>query len=474
MRRLTALVLFASLALLSCETKEPSVTFPSRTPNSTPTSSDAFVVGLVGTLTGPDSWRGEDAFEGADLGVHDLNQQRGGAAFELVSLDDEGDPERSLELVRQLAESQRTIGVVYAGPPEAVRGAESALADAGIPALVCYGDLYAARELTAHTFQVGPSYLWEARRLAGYFVRDRRYRRIGALAPSGDAWDGALGSLETAMEEAGAELARTERFADESEVGAALDGLKEAKSEAVIVGGDQGDFQAVLQELRSRSGLYKSTSRARIATARSPRQTRRHARAWRPQIGAFDPAIGIGVESGVLVPGTVAADSYSRGAQTLPVPSLADFSKAFSAWWESEPLGWERRGYEAVRIIGWAHAAAEGKGDLAQVLETMRGERLGGLDVTFGPDDHTVVDAPSVGLWVVPTQDDIRTFSLSLPDELPWAPLARGFSIDGEDTEIPSKDWRYLFKNAPRPEAPPPKVTKMKFSVASPRRDPIH
>jgi hypothetical protein len=432
------------------------------------------VVGLVGTLTGPDSWRGEDAFEGADLGVHDLNRQGGSdpAAFELVSLDDEGDPVRALELVEQLASSDRTIGIVYAGPPEVLPDAEKALAEAGIPALSCYGDLYAAHALTAHTFQMSPSYLWEARRLAGYFVRDRAYERIGALVPSGPGWDVAIEALETAMQEAGKTLVRTERFSEDDDLSDSLKALKSARAEAVIVGGDQDQFETVMKGFRSIRGLYKSTPRARITTAPSPKKKRKHARSWRPQIGSFDPAIGVGLEPGLLPPGIVASDSYSRGARSLPIPSLVAFSKAFRAWWESEPDGWERRGYEAVRIIGWAYE--HGDGDLARTLEELRGQRLGGLDVTFGPDDHTVVDAPSVGLWVVPSSSDYRRYRLVTSDDLPWVPLARGFSIDGEDTEIPSKDWRYLFRNAPRPEGPPPKVVKMRFSVASPKRDPIH
>ncbi len=46
-------------------------------PQPTPTARDSRVIGLVGTLSGPGAWRGEDAFEGADVSVGDLNRRRG-------------------------------------------------------------------------------------------------------------------------------------------------------------------------------------------------------------------------------------------------------------------------------------------------------------------------------------------------------------------------------------------------------------
>lgn len=69
-------------------------------------------------MSGPDAWRGEDAFEGADLAIHILNRslKEREPAFELVTLDDRGSAQTATELVRQLAGSDRTVGIVYAGP----------------------------------------------------------------------------------------------------------------------------------------------------------------------------------------------------------------------------------------------------------------------------------------------------------------------------------------------------------------------
>jgi hypothetical protein len=170
--------------------------------------------------------------------------------------------------------------------------------------------------------------------------------------------------------------------------------------------------------------------------------------------------------------GTVVSDSYARGAHYLPIPSLKRFRKAFSSWWDADPTGWEQRSYDAVQAIGWAHRTSDG-GDIAERLESLRGVRFGGLDVTLGPDDHTFVEGTTVGLWVTPSPGAAPEQG-KLPSALPWVPLARGFSIDGTRTDVLNRDWKYLFRDAPVKGAPAPRLGQMKFGVNSPRRDPVH
>src|SRR5687767_3473660 len=144
---LTMLVFVLMGACVTDDGNEPEVT--PRRPLASPTGTDTRVIGLVGTMSGPDMWRGEDAFEGADLAVQVLNRSvdEGRPPFELVTLDDEGDATRATQLVEQLAADDGTVGIVYAGPPQGLLPAEAALTQAGIPAMLCYGDLYGARLL---------------------------------------------------------------------------------------------------------------------------------------------------------------------------------------------------------------------------------------------------------------------------------------------------------------------------------------
>ncbi|MCA1708468.1 MAG: hypothetical protein LC808_36385, partial [Actinobacteria bacterium] len=187
------------------------------------------------------------------------------------------------------------------------------------------------------------------------------------------------------------------------------------------------------------------------------------------QVIAFD--LGM-VEGDRLPAGTVVSDTYARGAHYLPIPSFEGFRDAFKEWWDgAEPLGWELRAYDAARIIGWGAQRTPNGEDIAKILELLDGARFGGLDTTFGPDDHTAVDQQTVGLWVRPRS---AFSSLIATDDLPWVPLARGFSIDGERTAVLNRDWRFLFHNPPPPDGPAPKLTRMRYAVTSPRSDRVH
>jgi len=441
-------------------------------PQPSPTANDSRIIGFVGTLSGLGAWRGEDAFEGADVSIGDLNRKLDGeeVPFELVSLDDEGDPDRSVELVERLAESPRTVGIVFGGPPEALPRAEEALAEAGIPAILCYGDLYGARQLSAHIFQMSPSYLWQGRTLSRYIGADREYQTVGLMAENSPDGRTATESLKQELRSAGTRLRRTVAYNPEAQqFRGDLRALREAQVEALVVHGGPSVVATILADLRSMGIRYTGTNDARVASApRRQRRRRSNSRYWRPQVMAFDLAISDETDQSIPV-GMVATDTYARGVHYLPVPSFERFKTSFDDWWGVLPTGWELRAYDSIQALGWATKHASEGDDLAEVLETLDGKRFGGLPVTFGADDHTAVDAATVGLWTLPpiTPDAPDTPSLE------WVPLARGFSINGQRTTVLPQDWRYLFRNPPPISAPPPRISSMDFGVTSSRRDPI-
>ncbi len=444
-----------------------------------PTSSDTRVIGFVGTMSGPGAWRGEDAFEGADVAVHVINRrlEDDEQRFELVTLDDEGDAERATELVEQLAASPRTAGIVYAGPPEGLPPAEGALAEAGIPAVLCYGDLYGAKQLSAHVYQASPSYLWEARRLARYALGDRRYQTIGALTESSLDGRTAAAALRAELARAGGRLKVALEYPSTDEgFATALERLRSSRIEALVIQGSPQALGRIVADLDDMGATYRGTQSARIASERNRKgnkQRGERSTAWRPQLLSFDGAINAQTDI-ELPPGIVAADTYARGAHYLPVPSFVAFRRVFVDWWGSEPLGWEVRGFDAASMIAWAAERADADDDRAEVLEGLAGARFGGLDVTLGPDDHTAVSATAVGLWVVPSPAATVRERAKLPEGLPWVPLARGFSIDDDTTDIAARDWRYLFRKAPPPTGPAPPLERMRFGVRTPRSDPVH
>jgi ABC-type branched-subunit amino acid transport system substrate-binding protein len=464
------LIVMILLAGSACDFGGTRRAAPGGTPRPEPTGSDTRVVGLVATMSGPESWRGEDAFEGADLGVHVLNRGLGEdeAPFELVTLDDTGDAARAATLISQLAAFEQTVGIVYAGPPDGLARAEGVLDAAGIPGILCFGDLYSARRLRPHIFQTSPPLLWQARRLASYLIEDRGYEKVGLLASRTDSGDVAVSSLRAAVSEEGGRRVAVAHYG-EGPQRAQLRSLRARRVEAVVLEGPPSALPALERALVAAGARYRTTSAARIASAPPAVRARRTGSPyWHPQVAGFDLAVAPGGRPRI---GTVAAEAYSRGAHFLPVKSLRSFDRAFVDWWDAEPTGWELRAYEAAGLIGWAARRAEQGRDLARVLERVGRRRFGGLDVTLGPDDHTAVEQTTVGLWVVPR-------AAAAPprrgNRLPWVPLARGFAIDGDRTDILARDWRYLFRNPPPPRAPAPRFTRMRFAVTTRRSDPVH
>lgn len=452
---------------------------PRRTPLSSPTGENSHVIGLVGTMSGPDAWRGEDALEGADLAVGLLNAGVPDQAphYELITLDDGGRPEEATELVAQVAGLDQAVGVIYAGPPEGLPAAEGALADAEIPALLAYGDLYASRDLSPHVFQIPASYLWEARRSVAYFLRDRGYEKLGILAEDSRAGRTAIRATREGIRLYGGRGPSIATYSPKPEdLRSQLAHLQTRRVEAIVFHGDPAAFRLLLAELEESGASYRMTDAARIASLdkRTKRRVRRKKidRPWRPQVAGLDLAFAT-VERRPP-PGTLVAETYGRGVHYLPVPSLESFRRSFVDWWDAEPAGWEQRAYTGVRAIGWAVDEAPPGEDLAETLEGLRGRRFGGLDVTLGPDDHTLASVTTVGLWVVPRAGVTVRGREDLPPGLPWVPLSRGFSTDGETTDVLPQDWDDLFRNAPPPGGPAPKVTSLRYGVRTKKRDPVH
>ena len=470
MNRRHVLMVTIALALgaAACDSGGSAGVLPVQTPVGRPTETDSLVIGLVGTLSGEEAWRGENAFEGADLAVHELNEAIGPGEnpFEVVAFDDRGEPETAASRVAELTRLERTVGIIYAGPPEALPDAEEALASRGIPAVIVFGDLYSPDSLSGHIFQASPPYSWQAERLAAYLTRDRGYRRVGALVEDSFGGESALDGLRAAL----SSVPRTRLFPvhyppGTRDFGPYLRELRGRRTDAVVFHGAPSPFASAVRGLGTMGAGYRSSRAARRGATGAGR--------WRPQLAAFDLVIAPRPGRGPR-PGTMAAGSYARGAHYLPVPNFRAFDAAFREWWGSPPLGRQLRAYAAALALGWAAGEAEPGEDLAAVLERLRGVRFGGTEINLSPQDHVFENRSAVGLWTVPAPGARVPERARMEEEFPWVPLARGFSNDGRRTAIAPDDWAFLFHRPPPPNGPPPPARRMRFGVTSGPNDPVH
>lgn len=471
-RRLILVVSVA--ALVSCNLSNSADRFPLEDPTEPSVPLDSLVVGLVGTLSGPESWRGEDAFEGADLGVHMLSRRRRDdlREFELRPLDDGGDPARARALVVELAALESTVGIIYAGPPEGLAGVGDDLEAAGIPLILCCGDPGGGAH--SHVFQVAPPLAWQARAVATYLLRDRGYERVGLLAESSAAGDAVVEAMGVELAAAARRHVVVRYPPGVTDVRDQLRALRRRQVEAVVVHGSPAATTAVFAGLRRMGAAYRTTSGARIASAPPRRRAARRASGWwHPQVAGLDASVSPRTHEPRR--GSVASESFVRGAHFLPVDAMREFRSAFWRWWGARPLGWERRSYDAALMLGWAVRRAGGGDDLAEVLEGLRRRRFSGPAVTFGVGDHVAPNERAVGLWVVPrhglpVRERILRARLS---GFPWVPLARTFTSGSPRTTIPRAMWPTLFGRR-RPARPAPPYWDMRWSVRTPVADPVH
>lgn len=357
--------------LLACSS-DPGATVrgttPTRTEDQKPSRTVTLV--LVGTMSGSGAWRGRPTSRGIDIARHVL-KERGGPRVRVRVFDDRGDDRRSTRLVRRAARSSGTDAVVFGGPPRAVARAESSLAQRGIPAFLCYGDLDGAARLTRHVFQMGPGFDREARLLVDEALRPRRGVRLGALTEDSVMGQVGRAALRDALKRRGARLAASRVFEPSRlrRIGRHLEKLRAARVRRLFVEASPGELGHI------------SAALGRMD--------------WSPRILGFDLTLSPPYRGPAPPADAVAADWETRSAGVRGSSRFSRFRKASVAVTGSRPRRWEFRSFLATLL---AVRATQGRHPVRR-LERMRGERVAGVEVTLSKTDHVVPNGRDVRLW---------------------------------------------------------------------------
>ena len=354
-------------------------------------------IALVGTMSGAGTWRGRPARRGVKIALHALRAEA--VRMDVRVLDDRGDYRRSTRLVQRAATARDVAGVVFAGPPRALPRAEDALADAGVPAFLCYGDLATLRLLTPHVFQIGPSFRWEAEELTRYAARVGGTDALGALTEDSVMGDSARTALRGALRRHGAELAAARVFQPGrlELLGAHLRRLRAAGVDQIFVEASPPEFARIVATLQ--------------------REER-----WEPRLLGFDLTLSPRLGGPAAPPGTVAADARDRGAHLMPEARFRKFRRAAQEVIGRLPVHWEYRAYLAARLVA--------SGGLSRdVADRARMLRAGGRHLAdLGPGDSLVLERSEIGLWRAHRSS--AASRRDLPPRLPWAPVPGAFGAD--------------------------------------------
>lgn len=187
------------------------------------------------------------------------------------------------------------------------------------------------------------------------------------------------------------------------------------------------------------------------------------------QLAAANPAVvrrGIG-------PGTVVCLPYPWAGWADMIPRVHRFRARFERTYARVPAGFEQEGYDAVRVVAEAldRTGRTGGEPLIGALEGFRDETYSSLPVRLGPDDHVLAEESQLGLFAV---DDRAAPAGEAQGAVPWRPVMRTFTTDGQKVNLLDADKKVFFPGWKR-RKPSPRYWKSRFGIVTrPDEDPLH
>ena len=395
---------------------------------------------VIATLSGPDGDLDESFLNGMTLARERINGSGGigGRSLELpLDSDEDGDAAVTTERLRA-AVAGRPPAVLVAGPAEGVAAARDEIVRARTPVILLGGDLYTGQHLHRYAFQTSVPVRWQARVLAAYLFEDRGYRDVAMVtnaSPTGEAAAAAVSDAFAEEERPPPRHVRVHRPRD-------------AASEV-----DGADAAVVLLPPHSLGRALDA-----IAGLTDP-----------PQLALPPEAVVTGPPS--HAPDTVLCTSYTWAGWADMLPRVHAFRAAYMSGWGEAPTGLEQEGYDAVMAVAEALKRTDGEGGdaLVRALEGFRDETYSSLPIRLGPDDHVFAEESHLGLFAV--ADPTGAPSGEAFGQVPWRPVMRTFTTDGEKVNLLDRDKRIFFPFW-RPKRPTPKYWKSEYGIVTRRGEP--
>jgi ABC-type branched-subunit amino acid transport system substrate-binding protein len=346
--------------------------------------------------------------------------------------------------------SLNPAAVVSLGNAPAIVEGRSAIEAARIPVILMGGDLYTPRSLFRYAFQTSVPYRWQAGVIAKYLVVDRGYEGIAIVNEAGVT--GASHDEMTAAlaEEGAAGTSLLVTIGPEATARDAAQAAAEAEVEAVFFHGTTAVAAALSREL------------GRLANP--------------PQLALSADALDVSfVTKNRPLPGTVACYTYAWSGWADMLPRVRDFRERFSSAVAHYPASLEQEGYDAVMAIADALVRTGGEGGdrLVQELETFRDETYASVPVRLGPDDHVFAEQSHLGLFAVEEPLDAALPPPETSSLVPWRPILRTFTTDGEKVNFLDRDKKIFFPFWEK-KRPTPKYWRAEYGIVSRSSDPLH
>ncbi|MGH2712269.1 MAG: ABC transporter substrate-binding protein [Actinomycetota bacterium] len=361
--------------------------------------------------------------------------------------------ERALDLsILQAPSVSAAIGleptaVIVVGDASEVTEARPVIEQARVPVILMGGDLYSSRQLFRYAFQTSIPYRWQARVLAHYAVGDRGYASIAQVVDPnlGDANRG----IAEEIEGEGGDITVVAAITDESSA-------EEAAADLVASGVEGAMFL----------GATDKAALLSQALADDP---------GAPQLLLSSAALDASFASHIPRAGTVACYPYTWSGWADMLPRVHEFRESFADAVGHYPASLEQEGYDATNALAAAlvRTAGEGGDRLVQELETFVEETYSSVPVRLGPDDHVLAEESHLGLFAIEEPVDGGLPPPEASSLIPWRPILRTFTTDGEKMNFLDRDKKVFFPFW-QPKRPTPKYWRAEFGIVSRPSDPLH
>ena len=337
--------------------------------------------------------------------------------------------------------------VVVMGDARGVAEARPVIEEARVPVILMGGDLYSSRQLFRYAFQTQVPYRWQARVLAHYAVTDRGYDSIAQLV------DPTLGATNDAI---------TEEIAGEGGNVTVVSGVTDrADAERVAVDLVAAGVRGAMFLGSAEKAAYLSQALANTEGA--------------PQLLLSGDALDVSFATHIPRAGTVACYTYTWSGWADMLPRVHDFRESFARSFDHYPASLEQEGYDAMRALAEALVRTQGAGGdaLVRALEAFREETYSSTQVRLGPDDHVLAEESHLGLLAIEEPVDGALPPPEASSLLPWRPILRTFTTDGEKMNFLDMDKKVFFPFW-QPKRPTPKYWRAEFGIISRPSDPLH
>lgn len=361
---------------------------------------------------------------------------------------DTGGPEIRLDIRQAEDPITEILGGLQERPPalfvladgDAVVAARTEIERTRVSVVLVGDDLYSGQALFRYAFQTQVPVRWQARVLAQYLLEDRGYRDVALVTETGSREDVIREALGAAFVEEG--RPPPEAVSVDS-AGSGLPALEQVEAVVVMAGADA-----------SRGAVED------LATRPSPPQVVLSSAALHPAVGTPPP-------------GTVLTAPYTWAGWADMLPRVHAFRERFAGMFGRPPAGPEQEGYDAVAAVAEALERTAGRGGdaLVRALESFRDETYSSIPIRLGPDDHVLAEQSQLGLFTVEAP------GAPAPGEtlgsVPWRPIMRTFTTDGEKVNILDRDKRVFFPFW-HPKRPSPKYWRSRYGIVTRPSDPLH